>query len=489
MATERRKYHRNKREVYWTSRAEAAYWSASPALQAQVVKSVRGAFQRWCSVPNWFDGKQALQGLDQNVYEWRTTQRKGGFRVLLMEDDHAYPRLLIVDIADHPGVSELVNRGDSEVSMLGALATLAPAAFTHTGPHHLLHDVEGSTEPEVPEELQGKEWLWFLSEKQAEAADALFDWVTKSPATGSLSFVTGGAGTGKTAILLCLATRLDHAGVPVQFRCSPALAKHLNAYAGVNMRALESPKPNAVVLMDDPAGPQEVTELSGQVARDNTHVIVAFDPLQWRGKRLEAQMSRLPKAPTRTLDTCYRQGENLAKQTQALVAAVHDLSSWRVDPKKVAAERRFLKALESEYLDNLKLIRPGGRVKVIPSSQARDVFLEESTSLKDRWYRWTDLPSLLLLQDSDHGVHLSKVSRSPLRGVKMLSASLDDVERFRGLEFQSVWILMQEQFYNDIQNGKTGLSSAEWEQLRDLHIALTRAKDEMLIYLWKAQWE
>lgn len=60
MTTGRRGYHRNKSEVYWTSRAETAYWSASPALQAQVVKSVRGAFQRWCSVPDWYDSKKRL---------------------------------------------------------------------------------------------------------------------------------------------------------------------------------------------------------------------------------------------------------------------------------------------------------------------------------------------------------------------------------------------------------------------------------------------
>ena len=40
---------------------------------------------------------------------------------------------------------------------------------------------------------------------------------------------------------------------------------------------------------------------------------------------------------------------------------------------------------------------------------------------------------------------------------------------------------MEEGFYDNVEKGRTGLSSAEWAQLRDLHIALTRAKDELYL--------
>lgn len=47
---------------------------------------------------------------------------------------------------------------------------------------------------------------------------------------------------------------------------------------------------------------------------------------------------------------------------------------------------------------------------------------------------------------------------------------------------------MEQGFYDNVEKGRTGLSSAERAQLRDLHIAQTRAKDEMLIFVWKRQW-
>ena len=40
---------------------------------------------------------------------------------------------------------------------------------------------------------------------------------------------------------------------------------------------------------------------------------------------------------------------------------------------------------------------------------------------------------------------------------------------------------MSEDLYGRVQTGQTGLSAKEWESLTNLHIALTRAKDETVI--------
>ena len=304
----------------------------------------------------------------------------------------------------------------------------------------------------------------------------------------SADTLSGGAGTGKTAILLSLASRLRQQKIPVDFQCSTHLAKHLNSYAGVNMRAIKSHDPRAVLLVDDPEGPSSVQEAVARATAQHRHLVLGFDPLQWTGKRLGQQMESLPGARQFFLTTCYRQGENLARQAQDVVAKVNARSSWRADRQKVAAEREFLQTLEAQYLGRLELIKPGGRVKVVPPSSARAVLEQEASSVRQRWYNWEDLPSMLLLEDRYHGVHLGKQTRSLVSQIKRLEMPLDAVDRYRGLEFQSVWIFMEQSFYDNVEKGRTGLSSSEWAQHRDLHIALTRAKDEMLIFLWKRQW-
>jgi hypothetical protein len=42
---------------------------------------------------------------------------------------------------------------------------------------------------------------------------------------------------------------------------------------------------------------------------------------------------------------------------------------------------------------------------------------------------------------------------------------------------------MSHDFYKRVQHGKLGLGTSEWESLRLLHLAFTRAKDETLLFL------
>lgn len=475
--------------VYWDDGAEDAYWHANTQVQRATVRCLREAFQRWCKVANWYDGKKSLQGVGRNVYEWRASDKVGGYRVLVAEDNHsAYPRLLFLGVGDHAWVKKFVSKYAHSADLLGARAHPAVSSFSCDRVNPLFGDIEDSTDPTWAEELHGESWMWFLSEEQSRIADDVFGLVTSSTGSPSVSYLSGGAGTGKTAILLSLASRLRQQRIPVDFQCSTYLAKHLNSYAGVSMRAIKSSDPGAVLLVDDPEGPSTVQEAVARAKSQRRHLVLGFDPLQWTGKRLGQQMDNLPGARQFSLTTCYRQGENLARQAQDVVAKVNARSSWRADRQKIAAEREFLQAIEAQYLGRLELIKPGGRVKVVPPSSARAVLEQEASSVRQRWYNWEDLPNLLLLEDRFHGVHLGKQTRSLVSQIKRLEMPLDAVERYRGLEFQSVWIFMEEGFYDNVEKGRTGLSSAEWAQLRDLHIALTRAKDEMLIFLWKRQW-
>lgn len=85
--------------VYWDDGAEDSYWHANTQVQRATVRCLREAFQRWCNVANWYDGKKSLQGVRRNVYEWRATDKVGGFRVLVAEDHHGpYPRLLFLGV-------------------------------------------------------------------------------------------------------------------------------------------------------------------------------------------------------------------------------------------------------------------------------------------------------------------------------------------------------------------------------------------------------
>jgi hypothetical protein len=122
-------------------------------------------------------------------------------------------------------------------------------------------------------------------------------------------------------------------------------------------------------------------------------------------------------------------------------------------------------------------------VRVIEPGEVDSAIGQEAEALRRRWDRWPDMPCLLVLEDRAHGVHLTKTQRKAWKGIARQTSDLQDVGAYRGLDFQATWIFMEKQFYDRIQEGKAGLSTAEWESLRDLHVPFTRAKDETLLFL------
>jgi hypothetical protein len=342
-------------------------------------------------------------------------------------------------------------------------------------------------EPWFDEELDSG-WLTFLSSEQSAVANKLLGSIAKTAAREGtfVAYLRGGAGTGKTAILLNLALRLSDSGIPGRLECSSALAKHLRQHAKVDVRHLRHElMSGAVLLVDDPSSPA-MTQYAVSRAQEAgaRAVVVGFDPLQWRHKRLREAMAAMPEPDFDwRLSTCYRQSSSLAQQAIEIVAAIHDRSSWRVAPKLVAEERLLLKELEADYLSGLRFDKPGGRVRVIERGAVDLAVEQEAEALRERWDRWPDMTCQLVLEDRAHGVKMTKPQRKVLKGIARQTSDLQDVAAYRGLDFQAIWIFIARTFYDRIQEGKAGLSTAEWESLRDLHVAFTRAKDETLLFL------
>ena len=468
----------------WTPRAMEQYQRCQAGLKHRIVGVTRTTVRRYAAALDWYDGKKSVQGLPETVRELRATHAD---RVLVQEHQG---RLVIVNIGDHDSVDRYVRTTPGyRLRQLDA-ATQTPAAFHPGTAAPLFTDIDDVVEPEFAEELDSG-WLTFLSEEQSQVAEQLFGHLSRARAHGPqatpfVAYVRGGAGTGKTAILLNLALRLRDSRIPVRLECSTALARHLTQHTKINVGRLQEPlTERGVLLVDDPGAPDVIADAVARATKAQASaVLVAFDPLQWRSKFLNGALQALPDAGfDHRLGTCYRQSHSLAEQAIEIVAAVHDRSSWRVDPPRVQQERQVLKQLEAEYLTGLTFAKPGGRAKVIPRSALHDELAVETDLLRARWDRWPDMPTLLVLEDRDHGVRLTKDKTHLMTGLSRVTHGLQDVPSYRGLDFQSVWIFMNHTFFDRVQQGKLGLSTKEWESLRDLHVAFTRAKDETVLFL------
>lgn len=469
-------------QPWWTPRARKHYDRAMADFKQRCVSVVRTATRKYASTQDWYDGKKTVQGLAEPVRELRASAAD---RVLIQE---VHGHLVIVDVGNHDVVAEFVATAGAYREDQLSQAEPALPAFNPSTEAPLFVNIDQPVEPHYAEELSGTSWLSFLSDEQARVADALFERVSMSSRSTRepfLAYISGGAGTGKTVILLNLAIRLREAGFPVRFECSAALTNHLRQYTGINVRSLNIAMPGAIRLIDDPASPGRIDLAWNGVSGHRDHTVIAgFDPLQWRDKRLAEAIAGLPSADVEFhLSTCYRQGANLGLHALEIVAAVHDRSSWRSDPHRVKAERDLLKELEARYLANLQFVKPGGRSRVIDGGIKSKAFADEVEALRARFDRWHDMPSLLILEDREHGVTTGKNLSQPLQGIKRVTESLQTINAYRGLDFQAVWIFMSKTYYERIQKGQLSLSKQEWESLRDLHVAFTRAKDETIVVL------
>lgn len=46
----------------------------------------------------------------------------------------------------------------------------------------------------------------------------------------------------------------------------------------------------------------------------------------------------------------------------------------------------------------------------------------------------------------------------------------DDVDSYRGLDFQSVWLFLSAELLRRLREGELGLDRVRWAELRSLHI-------------------
>jgi hypothetical protein len=53
----------------------------------------------------------------------------------------------------------------------------------------------------------------------------------------------------------------------------------------------------------------------------------------------------------------------------------------------------------------------------------------------------------------------------------------------RGVEFQELFLFLTSDFWNDLNSGKVGVGSEEWEKLACLHTILSRPKDSLALYV------
>ena len=224
-----------------------------------------------------------MQGLDEMVYELKVTS---GDRALLQAKQG---RLCLVEIGDHDVTDRYADLPRAVRTERLQHTSPAPACFLPDNPAPLFRNIDMPYAPLCEEELFGEEWLHFLSDEQQDVKNqiraSLNEAMTSTQRPPFVAFVKGGAGTGKTALLLSLALEYADSGRTVDFRCSPAVGEYLGEHRQINMSTLRSSASSEgareLVLLDDPKTVSTLISAIHQAQeRGSLGIVVGFDPLQ-----------------------------------------------------------------------------------------------------------------------------------------------------------------------------------------------------------------
>jgi len=334
------------------------------------------------------------------------------------------------------------------------------------------------------EELDEK-WVLFLDEQQSKVANEIYKDLEIQEDKVKIHFILGGPGTGKTIILLNIAIRLENDGKAVSFQLSPGVLKYLNSGSakvpGVNL----GPGPGVVLLVDDPSDLQNMNGIIRQAKSNKCKaVVIALDPLQWHEKEMPETFEKIwsdNENTTHKLDVCYRQAAGVAKKQLQLFASLLGKNSRFLVEEKQKREKIDLAPYLNLSLD-MTFVDESGRYKLFLSNTKAN-FVKEIKRFRSREFIWKHTHPIAFVYHDDLPKEVRDYAKQYSQGLNRVEFNFSDYKKTRGVEYQELFLFLDIEFWNKINDGQQGLKTSDWQQIACLHTLFSRPKDGLVIFV------
>jgi hypothetical protein len=471
--------------IHMSQRFQRAYGKASYELKKQAEGTVHDLVRAYRSDPETLLHRyDTVVGLQERVME---IDIGGGERLLAHYNDDG---LFLIDMGGHetPGRYDDQKARHDLRNNVEAYPFFWPerGGFFRRNPDRRIELLTGD---EVT-----SDWIYYLGDDQARVDRKIRNRVFKFLDYGKEVppyFIVGGPGTGKTCILLNLLRFF--CDIDPDFTTRIAISKAHIDYVERSTNANISQyrtymrggkfKGSDLLLFDDPKKKWHIERiLKWHKAGDIGAAVIAFDPLQLEDALADAEFSRLVQeygVHVYELKTCYRQKENVGAVTKHVIDMIADSSPFDHPPK---VKRHKEEHGELTTLANaIEFINPAGYVEYYPDASVSEIQQEVKRILQYEWMMWEHHPGLLVVEELRKGYELSEAANEVLwpleeRGY-IQRVSLKSVEEVKGLEFQHVFIFIDQELYKEIQHGFSGTGRKVYNERRLFRIPFSRAKD------------
>ena len=334
------------------------------------------------------------------------------------------------------------------------------------------------------EDELNESWLQFLDEEQFRVRTSIFEDV-KRPGAFRFHLILGGAGTGKTVILLNLALTLQESGRNVVTRFSEQVLKYLNSgkqrVPGSNLEL----QPGAVVILDDPTELADLRRMIQESKRIGVRaLVVALDPFQWIERRVYEKFYELIDTldpELHELSLCYRQSANVGSKALNFTDQILEKTSPFILDSKIEEHRKTLNPLKEICVERVVFADQGGRFRIY-SENHQSAWEQEIERIKNRIDLWTHWHPILVVEDAD-GFPIPREWKSRLRGLNAVTKTIHASQQVRGCEYQEVFLFLGSKTWGLITNGVLGATSSDWQKAISFHTLMTRPKDSLVIFI------
>ena len=334
------------------------------------------------------------------------------------------------------------------------------------------------------EEELNESWLHYLDEQQELTKNTIYERI-KHPGSFEFHLILGGAGTGKTVVLLNLALSLEEFGRNVVTVFNSSVLKYLNSGKQKVPGAHMNEQPGSVVLIDDPVDFATLKETVNRCKKVGARaLVVTLDPFQWLERRVFEKFFYLLQEiepEVHELFRCYRQSANVGKKALNFTSMILEKTSPFLIDSKVEEHLKLINPLREICIDKIEFVDEGGRFRLFETS-LEEAFISEVQRVKGRIDLWKHWHPLLVVEE--YPLHQMPTSwRNQLKGLNAITKSLGNLDQIRGCEFQEVFVLVSARTWEILQKGILGATSTEWKNSLSFHTLLTRPKDSLVIFL------
>jgi hypothetical protein len=332
-----------------------------------------------------------------------------------------------------------------------------------------------------------REWIYRLGDEQGDFARKILSGIEVSYLEGSrrIFAISGGPGTGKTAILVWLLkalTDFDDEGFDLDVRISMPnqVLNQIRKSTGWDLNSFLYEKNPDVVLVDDPRWLFEADLLFAQFP--NASFVVGFDALQMESTVSDDQLQEWIGnfgVDWMHLATCYRQKSNVGKAAKKMFDVVAESSPYLDVSKKsrFAEQAREITGLSNE----MEFVNPGGIHEVVDvlDIDAINRWGETLAGQRERGDLWTHLPSLLVVIDDK--LEIPRHIQSEIMSIPHDLISFSQSERVKGMDYQHCLMILGKDLYKNISKGFEGSGRKSYDRFRLFRIPVSRAKDSLFI--------